>query len=613
MIESTGDGSSAGQTTLMTRTMSWRHTGLVRALIVAGIAAALLVSGSVMPVVVDGQPGFSSGPLLVSLVLVPFAGVALLLLTGRLALASGVLVGFAVPAPARMILDLQFLTDPWEATRPELYLPNDLVAHAPAPGVWFLLAGHAAMILAAVLVLRAHRRQGWDVDREYGSVAGGIRQWTAARRWRRRGLLGAMFVTVLAVCGLLMAPYDSDDAYLFSTNAFDGPVLELGGCLLLACLVPLGTALLMTSMMGVDVIRGGLVGIAAGVLALAVPNVVAGIGMEVLEVSAGPVMVLVAAGALFVIAMTRPHAHDAVSSAQSDDFARVREVPAPSVRRLEVVTGALATGTAVLAVVGAFTAQLSTTEQMSVPESPVRGLMVTAGLLVGVLGLAMFLPITASVVRPVLSVVWTSVLISGTAMLNTAITATNLPNSLSTGPGVLWTWLAMCAAVLTACSSVFTGFVERENSESRSLVGAWPVTRVGMTMLVPLAATALLTVGAFSWPVSVAAGYTEAGLWSNFSAPSWGLVLGLFTVLGALMLAPRSRPVYAAALLVGASCVLGLRAATLPIIRGDLEGVGAGAGFWLALAGIVVLTVAIGIAVAGSVSGGAKVGGEPTG
>lgn len=577
---------------------SRRPAVLLSALVVAGVAALLLATGAVMPVVAGGQPGFSSGPLLITLALVPIAGATFLLIRRKPLTAAGVLVGIAVPAPARVVLDLQFLADSSVVARPELYLPDDLAVHGPASGLWLLLAGHAAVLIAGVLALRTADRltaTGAGVSIS-GKNTGRAPEESTVQRWRQRWLFIVVFTTVVAACGLLMAPYGSDDVYLLARHAFEGPAVELAGSLLLACLLPLGGALLMTSSAAADFTRGGLAGLAWGVTVLAAPDVAAGAGIEAASVSGGPVVALVAAAVLLAVAATRPRQRAEQGSAHDAGSARSRELSVPSVRRLYVVTGVLAVFTAAVAAIGACTAQLSTAGSVPAPESPVRWLLLTAGVLVGVLGLALFLPSLAGLVRPVLSIVWAGVLIAGTAVLDTAITATSVPSWLSTGPGVLWTWLAMCAALMTACCSMVTGLVEGEDDESGS-GGIRPLTRTGMNMLIPLTAGALLSAGAFSQPVATAPGYAESGVWPNFGTPSWGLIVGLVTVLSALARAPRVRPLHAAALLVGVVCLLGLRAVTLPLIREHIDDAGAGIGLWLALAGVVAVVIATVIAV----------------
>ncbi|MBK1789373.1 hypothetical protein [Prauserella cavernicola] len=555
---------------------------LLAALGAAALAAVLLAAGAVVPVVDGAEPGFASAPLLIVLALLPLVLAGAFMMRGRSSVAAGVLVAAAALAPGRAVLDLQFLVDASVAVRPELYLATDLLSHPATTGLWLLLAGHVLTAVAGVVAFRVTRAAGEQDGSDDDAV-----------RWRQRWLLVVVVAAVVAGIGLLMAPFGSTDVYLLARNAFEGPAVALAGSLLIACALPLLAALAVTSGNG-GFARGGLIGLAAAVFVLAVPGLVAGLAVGAASLGAGPIVALVGAAVLLAVAGTRPDSGE--DTDEGPDAAGEASVPGRGM--LFAATGGLAVLTAVTAGLGATTAQLSNTGAFPVPESPARWVLLVAGLLVGVLGLAMFVPAVASLLRPVLSVAWAGVLIAGTAVLDTAITATGIPGALETGPGVLWTWLAMFGAAVTACCSMVAGVVEREDDETFGGDGG-DSELAGMNMLTPLAAAAVLAVAAFGTPVIVAPDYAAAGLWSDFGTPSWGLLAGALTVLGAVALAPRSRPVPAAALLGGAACLLGVHAATLPLSSGDIDGAGAGIGVWFALAGIVALVIAAGIALSG--------------
>ncbi|MFF5986409.1 hypothetical protein [Prauserella flavalba] len=558
-----------------------RPAVLLAALGAAGLAAVLLAAGAVVPVVEGAEPGFAAAPLLIVLAVLPVAVAGAFAARGRPAVAAGALVAVAVLAPGRAVLDLQFLVDPSVAVRPELYLAKDLLLHPVAAGLWLLLAGHVATAVAGLLAFRATR----GAEQDGGDETAG---------WRQRWLLVVVVAAVVAAIGLLMAPFGSTDVYLLARNAFEGPAVALTGYLLIACALPLFAALAVTSGNG-GFARGGLLGLGIGVVTLAVPSLVAGVVLDAADLGAGPIVALAGAAGLLAVAGTRP-AGEPDAGPEADEAAEAR-VPGRS--RLLAATGVLAVVTAAAACLGATTAQLTTNGALPAPESPARWVLLVAGLLVGALGLAMFVPGVARVFRPALSVAWAGVLLAGTAVLDTAITATGVAGTLETGPGVLWTWLAMVAAAITACCSVVAGIVEREDDEGYDREGG-ETGLAGVNMLTPLAAAGVLAVAAFGTPVIVAPDYEAAGLWSAFGTPSWGLLAATLTVLGAVVLAPRSRPAPAVALLGGAACLLGLHAATLPLSSGDIEGATAGIGVWLALAGIVALIIAAVIAAVGS-------------
>jgi hypothetical protein len=143
---------------------------------------------------------------------------------------------------------------------------------------------------------------------------------------------------------------------------------------------------------------------------------------------------------------------------------------------------------------------------------------------------------------------------------------------------------------------VITGVVERDEAEEAGPDAPRPTGNV----VIVLAAAAVLAVAAFATPTFTAPDYVAPGLWTNFSDQSWGLLAAVLTVLGAIVLVPWSRPSSAASLLLGASLVLALRAAELPMLGGQVEGAQAGAGFWLSLGCAGALLIAAVMAVAGA-------------
>ncbi|MEU3275557.1 hypothetical protein ABZ639_32295 [Saccharomonospora sp. NPDC006951] len=595
-----------------------RPVTLLAALGTSGVSAVLLAAGSVLPVVAGTERGFASSPMLIVLAVLPVAAALGFSARGRPGMAAGVLVGIAVLAPGRVLLDLQFVVDPSMAARPELYLPADLLPHSQGPGLWLLVAGHAAAALAGLFALRAAGELGepGESDQGFGGSAeiggdsrgggtGGLGTSVSGRAtgsaglpglagWRQRWLLVVVVAAVVAAFGLLMAPFESADLYLLVRNAFEGPALPLIGYLAVAVALTLAAAFFMTSG-DAAFSRGGLVGLATGIVVIALPALVSGLALADTSVTSGPVVALIAALALAAVAATNPDAGRGTGTGRAAEEVRV-----PGRRKLQVATGVSAVLTAASALAGAFMPQLATVGVMPPPESPTRELLAVAGGVVGVLGLGMFVPVVARLVRPALSVMWVGVLVAGTSVLDTVITATGVPGVLSAGPGVLWAWLAMLGAVVTACCSVVAGVVERDDADDAD--GADELAAggsdAGMNLLTPAVAAGVLTIAAFGSPVVSAPDYVAPGLWSEFGTPSWGLLAGVLTVLGAVALALRSRPVPAAAMLAGAAGVLGLHAVTLPLGGGEIEGAGPGIGFWFSLAAAVALLIAAAIAVA---------------
>ncbi|WP_253829625.1 hypothetical protein [Prauserella aidingensis] len=566
-----------------------RATPALAAAFAAAVPAFLLsAAGALLPVVEGGERGLAAGPVvLVVVAALPLVLAGAFAVRGAAVAAAGVLIGAAALAPGRAVLDLQFAAEPSRASRPELYLPSDLYAHSAAPGLWLLVAGHVVTVVAGVLALRA--RAGGEAGSADGTDPG-------------RRLAVAVSAAVAAAIGLVMQPFTSSEVYLLAQNAFEGPLVAMAGYLLVAAALPV-TAAIAVSSGDTDLVRGSLLGAAASAAGLAVPAVVAALGLDTLGLSVGPVLTLAGLAVLVVAALVRMPAAEAAG----EDETPVR---LPGSVRLRAAAGVGALVAAGCAVIGAVTPQLQTQGSIAAPESPARWSLLAAGLVVGVLGVAMLLPRTAVLVRPVLSVAWVGVLVAGTAVLDTAVTATGSAGGVaSSGPGVVWTWIAMFVAAVTACASVVAGAVERDDVDDAAPADAADDAeadddaadggaaeadsgRSSVLLLGALVVAGVLTVVAFGLPVFTAPDYVAAGLWARFGTPSWGLLAGTAVVLGGLVLAARSRRAPAVGVLCGAGVVLALHAASFPLSRGEIAGASAGAGFWCAFAAVVVVLVA---------------------
>jgi hypothetical protein len=552
---------------------------LISALWIGVVAAVSLVLGAVLPVVSGASPGFASAPLLITLAVVPMGVAVGFTLTGRYTVAAGVLIGLAALAPGRLLLDLQLAVDASLATRPELYLPSTLGSPGMGTGLVFLLAGHLLTAVAGLLAAGFMRAEA--------EAAG--RSQPGRRRWQ----VITPLIGIIAGISLLMTPLRSGTPYLLAGPAFEGPFPASGGYLLLAVAIPLA-GLLVTGSVVDGIAKGALLGLALGTFAVALPELISALSVSMLSAAAGPVVALIAGLALLGVSFL-PFSE--VSPAE--DLARqdvAGEARLPGLFWLRLTTGILGLATAVAAVVGALSSQLTSPSALSAPKSPASWLLLVAGVVVGVLAPLTIAPPVSPVIRPALSVVWVGVLPAGTAVLGTAVVATDVRGFYSEGPGTFWTIVAVALAGVTAACSVITGVVERDEAEEAGPDAPRPTSKV----VAVLAAAAVLTVAAFGTPTFTAPDYVAPGLWTNFSDQSWGLLAAVLTVLGAIALVPRSRPSSAASLLLGATLVLALRAAELPMLGGQVEGAQAGTGFWLSLGCAGALLIAAVMAVAGA-------------
>ena len=559
---------------------SYRRHLSAAAVTVGAVAAALLSFGGVLPVVSGGQAGYSSAPLLIVLAVAPVILAAALLLRRRDRAAAGVLAGMAALAPGRIVLDLQFAADAASTSRPALYLPATLGSPSIAAGFWLLLGGQVGFVAAGLLAVRTCR----DGAETAESDAAGEPDPAAAAAGQANGPHGARKLLLFATCaaalaalGLLMAPFTSADAYLLARSPFTVGGLVLAGSLLVAGALPLSAALAVSSQQP-EFARGCLVGLGCGVLTVCLPDLFAAVSMNILGVSAGPLVAIAGAAGLLALAVARPTER---GSAQPDDVAGHARVP--SRRRLEAATGIIAVLTGAASLAGALTSQVTSATGGAVGESPTHWSLVVAGLLTGTLGATLFVGRYAATVRPALSVAWAAVPLAGMSVLGAGVAAGQTGGVLVPGPGVLWTVLAMVLAAGTACLSAVAGMVEREDVQTGAAGGRPRVVVV---------VGGVLAAAGFALPMAGAADYAGPGLVVNTVTASWGLLVGLVAVLAAVVLAPQCRPTRAAALLAGAACLLGLRAAEWPLTALRVGGLEPGPGWWFAVAATVTLAVA---------------------
>ncbi|MDQ7805329.1 hypothetical protein Q5425_16400 [Amycolatopsis sp. A133] len=561
------------------------------ALTLATLGAAALTAAAVVPVSPSAGPGFTSWPWLALLALAPVVAAVWFAGAGKPGLGGGLLLGLAALAPGRLVLDLQFAVNGPLTIRPELYLPDRFLgSSAVGAGFWLLLSGHVLTAAAGLVAWRALRSH----------------EEPERRRWR----LLVPLLAVVAGAGLLTAPVHSGNGFLLARAAFEGPWPALGGYLLIAAALPLAAVVALAAP-AEHVARGALGGLAAAAFGVAAPPVLAGLLRDDLHVTWGPVLALVATAIVAGLAGTRLTESTGSTGSTGNpetDLAGTAKLPGLFWWRLG--TGLLGLATALAALIGAFAPQVAvtalnpgaTTPVSAAAESPARWFLLVAALVLAVPAAGVLVPKTAAVARPVLGVAWAGIVLAGTAVLNTALTATQAGNlagfggsaapvfTYDLGAGAAWTVAALVLAALTSLAAVGTGVVEREDAGEDT-------TR--SSLLTPVAAGAVLAVAAFGLPVFAVPGYVAPGLWSHLDTPSWGLLTAAAVVAGAAALATRSRPKPAAALLAGAALLTALHALELPLVGGTLGGASPAAGFWVALAATAALLIAAAVAVAG--------------
>lgn len=514
------------------------HAGIVAAVGVAVVAAVSQSAGSVVGVVTGADPAFRSWPLLVLLAALPAALAVGLLLRGKPGIAAGVLAGAGVVAAGGVIADVQFAIDATRMARPELLLPEREAAPEWG-GLGPLIAGKALLVVAGVMALRASRSLPDDTSgREQ------VRQPLA--------LLAAAAGLLLAIGGLI-APYISNDPLLLDTSALDGPPPVLAGAALLVLAVPAAAALGVAGGAG-GFANGLLGGLALGGLMIALPPLVAAWRLPFLHATAGPIVVIVGAACLVLLA-TLPGDRLAALLLRRDDGPAL-----PRLRVLYAIAGGLAIASGVCAFAGAMTPLVIGPGGERV-NSPAQWLLYPLGLGLGLLGIVAFLPAVAARLRPVFSVAWSAVLLAGGQVLTVPIAAEELPIKTDQGAAGWWTFGAIVFALLLAVCSLVAGVVEREETGRLPAVADADDSGGSGGALIGggAALAAALSLGAFLLPVARTPSYATTALTEQVDLAYGGVLLTTLAVLGVLLLVPRSGKEPAIALLAAVAGVVVIR------------------------------------------------------
>ncbi|MGB3440286.1 MAG: hypothetical protein WBA97_16185 [Actinophytocola sp.] len=520
-------------------------------------------------------PGFSSGFLLAMLAFAPSAAAILFVLFGRALVGAGVLTGAALLAPGLALVDAQFLIDALQASRPEVLVPTSLATLDPGIGAYLVFAGHVAAIAAGVL---AAGRAGAEPDSDYFAAL----DRTISVSSRGAAIGWALAAATVSIAGLFFPPFRSDNAFLLGHDLVGSPALvRYGGILLALTLLVGGVAAAGNARP--PIARGMVVGVFLALTWLALPQVFSVAAIDWLHFERGgglltlvPLALLVAI--VFVLRGDREHA---------GERSELQLETSP----LHLVTGVLGVLTGVAAICGAIGALVVVEGGGDQPESYANRQLIPAGIVVIVLGAALFTR-WAGTVRPAFVVSLGSIALVGLATLDAAFTGTTIPGSafnmpvvtaeVHVGAGVWFAVAAIVFAAIAAVAAAVAGGAERDDVDvsERELH-----TRIA----IPVGASILFAVGAFASPMIVAPDFTAPGIWSEFRLASWGLLIALVVVAGAAAVAAFARPARAAGLLFGAASVVGVHLLELPMTGGRVADATAGPGTWLSLACLVAL------------------------
>jgi hypothetical protein len=539
------------------------------------VGAALVVAGPASGLVHDAPPaGFAARPLLIVLALLgPVLAIGAVVL-GRPVVAAGILIGSALLAPGRVLVDLQFARDATLVARPELMVPTSLAPLSVATGLWVLVAGQLVILLAGALAGGAHTE-----------VLDGAGE---ALPPRRTYLIGWAFAcATAATVGLMLPAFHSSDAFVLARDVIDSPTLVRIGGLLVVAGVVIGS-LMAASSARPELTKGVLLGLLAAVAGVTLPGIASGLAVARLHPALGPYLALGMVGVLVLIVFFLPGLLDAIRRWLGDRHQAAADRPADSpglARALHLAAGAMGLLVAINALIGGLGNQLYVAAGLAQPVSYANRQLVPVAVLVGVLGAALLVRRIASVVRPALTVSLASVFLVGAATLDADLTATSAGTGVHLGLGMWFTAVTMLLAAITAGLAALAGAAERDDVD---------LTERGtnLAVIVPAAAAVLLAIGAFGLPAVRAPDFVAPGIWSEFRLASWGLLLALVVVIVVAVLAPGSRPAQAASLLLGAAALVGIHLLELPLTGARAANATAGEGTWLSLACAVALVAA---------------------
>jgi hypothetical protein len=462
-------------------------------------------------------------------------------------------------------------------------VPTSLAPLPAGTGIWLLLLGHLAALVAGVL---AAGRAGADEDSDYFAAL----DPSVATAARGRAMGWALACSTVAIAGLLLPPFRSDNAFLLAHDLVASPPLVMYGGMLIALTLLIG-GVLAAGNARPALANGMVLGLFLAIAWLVVPQVVAVASIEWLHTGRGPLLALIPLALLVVILFLRRT--DRVELAEGELPPDLQLETSP----LHLVTGVLGVLTGVAALGGALGALL-VVDGGDELESYANRQFVPVGILVIVLGAALFTK-WAGVVRPAFVVSLAGVALVGLGALDAAFTGTTVSGpaisapivtaEVRVGAGVWFTGVAIVLAVAAAVAAAVAGGAERDEIDLSERT-------LHTRLAIPLGAAVLFAVGAFALPMIEAPDFTAPGIWTEFRLASWGLLIGFAVVAAAAVIAAMARPVRAAALLFGAATVVGVHLLELPMTGARVTGASAGPGTWLAVACLLALLVAAALA-----------------
>lgn len=590
-----------------------RASGGVRASIlnlalILALLGAVAVAGAPIVGVVNG-PG-ASGPILGASI---FAALCALVIPVRAvgtarrnpALSGALLAGAGAVSVGVAILDVQVFADAIDANRLEFFRPISAGVIDAGAGASVVLLGHGLSVIAGVLgIVAIHRESERD---GYGSAH-------VAEHHDRSvgGRIGTGPTTVLIVAAGVYVlssfgpAFDSQDPIFLVRTLVDGPAASAIGTAVVAVAVLIVTASALTSI-SPWVGAGALVGMGVGALGSSGTRVVAGLASDDrIGVGAGSLVgacaavVLVGVGAAVPLLSSRRESRVAEAaipasahSVSRSKGARKAEMIAQAhaaqarVTKLHRLAGAFGVITAALAAVAAMLPVLNLPEGLPEPSFAAIRIVAVAAAVLLVVSLGLFVPGRAATIRPVLGPLWTVVPFASAAVLQPAVIATDI-SGVGLGSGVFVLGAASVVAVATGLVSWLAGTAEREDIDTSVELE----TNFTVSVLAGVGG-ALVLVGA-ALPLYRGEGHNAASItqWP-WGIDIWGQLLLGTAVVVACLIAARSRPVRAVALLVGSALSTAVYLVMWPLTSSRIPDATVGAGAIAAATGLLLITVAV--------------------
>ncbi len=583
--------------------------------LVLGLLGAVAVSAA--PIVdVGSGPGASGSIVTASIfaalcaLVIPAA--AIVVARRHPALSGALLAGAGALSFGVAILDLQLFVDAIDANRLELFRPISAGVITAGVGSYVALLGHALLVVAGILGLvvihRESERDGYGsahaAEYDGRSVGGRIGAWPTS-------------VLILAagayVLSLFAPAFDSQDPIFLARSLVDSPAASAVGTALVAVAVLIVTASALTSI-SPWVGAGGVVGAGVGALGVSGTRVVAGLASgDRIGVGAGSIVgaiaavVIVGVGAVIPILSARREAAAAEEArpvksenqAQSGGSKKARRAAMieqareaqAHVTKMHRIAGALGIGAAVSAALGASLPILSLPGGLAEPSILATRIVFVAAIVLFIASLGLWIPGRAVAIRPAVGTLWTTVVMGIAAVVQPAVIATDV-SGVDLGTGVYVMGVACALAAAAGLALWFAGTAEREEIDTSVEIEANSVVRLlaGLGGVLALGGTAL--------PLYRGANHTAASItqwpWGSdaWGIDTWGQLLVGVSVLLASVVATRSRPPRAVALLVGSAVSVSIYLAAGPLTSSRIPDATVGAGAIAAATGLLLLVVA---------------------